>query len=92
MCFNVLKGIACDRDDNQNASPTIYNVLFRTVQIVQTAHCAIYLEGARSPPVMNLLQKAFNTKIVTVFLLVNGDVEFNLGFKEYAIWGFGQGI
>ena len=76
MCFNVLKGIACDRDDKQNASPTIYNVLFRTAQIVQTAHCAIYLEGARSPPVMNLLQKAFNTKIVTVFLLVNGDVGF----------------
>ena len=92
MCFNVLKGIACDKDYKHNASPTIYNVLFRTVQIVQMAHCAIYLEGARSPPVMNLLQKAFNTKIVTVFLLVNGDVEFILGFKEYAIWGFGQGI
>ena len=66
--------------------------VFRIVQTVQTAHCAIYLEGARSPPVMNLLQKAFNTKIVTVFLLGNGNVEYILGFKEFGISGLGQGI
>ena len=40
----LFKYITCEKYVNQNASLTMYNVLFRTVH-VQTAHCAMYLEG-----------------------------------------------